>query len=69
MRASERYYRDAEQLMIVEGTSEIHRPLGSRALKGGILDWGYDVEAAGGLPHDERDRARRQERAQVVRGN
>jgi hypothetical protein len=57
--ATERYYRDAKQLMIVEGTSEIHRLIISRALADGLLDWGYDVEAAGGLPHDEADRARR----------
>ncbi len=58
--AAERYYRDARQLMIVEGTSEIHRLIISRALNEGLLDWGYDVEAAGGLPHDDRDRARRE---------
>lgn len=57
--AAERYYRDARQLMIVEGTSEIHRLIISRALNEGLLDWGYDVDAAGGLPHDDRDRARR----------
>lgn len=48
--AAERYYRDARQLMLVEGTSEIHRLIISRALDDGLLDWGYDVEAAGGLP-------------------
>lgn len=57
---AERYYRDARQLMIVEGTSEIHRLIISRALNEGLLDWGYDVEAAGGLPNDARDQARRQ---------
>ncbi len=48
--AAERYYRDARQLMIVEGTSEIHRLIIARALNDGLLDWGYDVAAAGGLP-------------------
>ena len=67
--AAERYYRDARQLMIVEGTSEIHRLIISRALNDGLLDWGYDVEAAGGLPHDDRDRARREAAiAEVRRG-
>lgn len=66
--AAERYYRDARQLMIVEGTSEIHRLIISRALNDGLLDWGYDVEAAGGLPHDDRDRARREEARQAARG-
>ena len=66
--APERYYRDARQLMIVEGTSEIHRLIISRALNDGLLDWGYDVEAAGGLPHGERDRARRQEAIAAARG-
>jgi alkylation response protein AidB-like acyl-CoA dehydrogenase len=65
--AAERYYRDARQLMIVEGTSEIHRLIISRALNDGLLDWGYDVEAAGGLPHDERDRARREAAVQTAR--
>ncbi|MDP9373445.1 MAG: acyl-CoA dehydrogenase family protein [Chloroflexota bacterium] len=58
--AAERYYRDAKQLMIVEGTSEIHRLIISRALADGLLDWGYDVEAAGGLPHSPADKARRE---------
>lgn len=49
--ATERYYRDAKQLTIVEGTSEIHRLIISRALNDGLLDWGYDVAAAGGLPN------------------
>lgn len=49
--ATERYYRDAKQLTIVEGTSEIHRLIVARALNDGLLDWGYDPEAAGGLPH------------------
>ena len=48
--ATERYYRDARQLMLVEGTSEIHRLIIARALDDGLLDWGYDVEAAGGVP-------------------
>jgi len=48
--ATERYYRDAKQLTIVEGTSEIHRLIIGRAMRDGLLDWGYDVEAAGGLP-------------------
>jgi len=59
---TERYYRDAKQLTIVEGTSEIHRLIIGRAMNDGLLDWGYDVEAAGGLPNDAADRARRQER-------
>jgi hypothetical protein len=53
--------------MIVEGTSEIHRLIISRALNEGLLDWGYDVEAAGGLPYDDRDRARREEAVQAAR--
>jgi len=65
--AAERYYRDARQLMIVEGTSEIHRLIISRALNDGLLDWGYDVEAAGGLPHDDRDRARREKAIAAAR--
>jgi alkylation response protein AidB-like acyl-CoA dehydrogenase len=47
---TERYYRDARQLMLVEGTSEIHRLIILRAMRDGLLSWGYDVEAAGGLP-------------------
>lgn len=35
--ATERYYRDARQLMLVEGTSEIHRMIIQRALKDGRL--------------------------------
>jgi alkylation response protein AidB-like acyl-CoA dehydrogenase len=66
--ATERYYRDAKQLTIVEGTSEVHRMIISRALEEGALDWGYDVEAAGGLPHGEQDRARRGQSA-VGAGN
>jgi alkylation response protein AidB-like acyl-CoA dehydrogenase len=65
--AAERYYRDARQLMIVEGTSEIHRLIISRALNEGLLDWGYDVAAAGGLPNDASDKARRQEALLVAR--
>jgi len=57
---TERYYRDAKQLTIVEGTSEIHRLIIGRAMNDGLLDWGYDVEATGGLPNDAADRARRQ---------
>ncbi|GAC1361054.1 MAG: acyl-CoA dehydrogenase family protein [Herpetosiphon sp.] len=37
--ATERYYRDARQLMLVEGTSEIHRLIIHRALKDGRLDY------------------------------
>lgn len=48
--ATERYYRDAKQLTLVEGTSEIHRLIVSRAMRDGLLDWGYDCDAAGGLP-------------------
>ncbi len=51
--ATERYYRDAKQLTIVEGTSEVHRMIIGRALGDGLLDWGYDVEAAGGLPGEQ----------------
>ena len=47
---TERYYRDARQLTLVEGTSEIHRLIILRAMRDGLVDWGYDVEAAGGLP-------------------
>ncbi|HEV2529383.1 MAG TPA: acyl-CoA dehydrogenase family protein [Thermomicrobiales bacterium] len=47
---TERYYRDARQLMLVEGTSEIHRLIILRAMRDGLLGWGYDVDAAGGLP-------------------
>lgn len=59
----ERHYRDAEQLTIVEGTSGIHRLIIVRALKDGLLDWGYDVAAAGPLPRGERDVTRRRETA------
>jgi alkylation response protein AidB-like acyl-CoA dehydrogenase len=51
---TERYYRDARQLMLVEGTSEIHRLIILRAMRDGLLGWGYDVDAAGGLPTGER---------------
>ncbi len=37
--ATERYYRDARQLMLVEGTSEIHRMIIQRALKDGRLNY------------------------------
>jgi alkylation response protein AidB-like acyl-CoA dehydrogenase len=37
--ATERYYRDARQLMLVEGTSEIHRLIIQRALKDGVLSY------------------------------
>lgn len=37
--ATERYYRDARQLMLVEGTSEIHRLIIHRALKDGRLQY------------------------------
>ncbi len=37
--ATERYYRDAKQLMLVEGTSEIHRLIIHRALKDGRLSY------------------------------
>ena len=47
---TERYYRDARQLMLVEGTSEIHRLIILRAMRDGLLDWGFDVDAIGGLP-------------------
>lgn len=57
--ATERYYRDAKQLTIVEGTSEVHRMIIARALNAGLLDWGYDVDAVGGLPHSPADQARR----------
>ncbi|WP_018085253.1 acyl-CoA dehydrogenase family protein [Desulfurispora thermophila] len=35
----ERYYRDARQLMIVEGTSQVHREIISRAIVEGTLHW------------------------------
>ncbi len=60
--ATERYYRDAKQLTIVEGTSEIHRLIIGRAMNDGLLDWSYDVEAAGGLPGSPAERARREAR-------
>lgn len=37
--ATERYYRDAKQLMLVEGTSQIHRLIIQRALKDGRLNY------------------------------
>jgi alkylation response protein AidB-like acyl-CoA dehydrogenase len=37
--ATERYYRDAKQLMLVEGTSQIHRLIIQRALKDGRLHY------------------------------
>jgi len=37
--ATERYYRDAKQLMLVEGTSEIHRLIIHRALVDGRLSY------------------------------
>lgn len=40
--ATERYYRDARQLMLVEGTSEIHRLIIHRALKDGRLSYGSE---------------------------
>ncbi len=67
--ATERYYRDAKQLTLVEGTSEVHRLIIARALNDGLLDWGYDVGAAGGLPHDEADKARRERLTLAARGN
>jgi alkylation response protein AidB-like acyl-CoA dehydrogenase len=65
--APERYYRDAKQLTIVEGTSEIHRLIISRALNDGLLDWGCDVQAFGGFPNDAADKVRRQERLNRAR--
>jgi alkylation response protein AidB-like acyl-CoA dehydrogenase len=65
--APERYYRDAKQLTIVEGTSEIHRLIISRALNEGLLDWGCDVASLGGFPNDAADKAHRQERLKRVR--
>lgn len=50
---TERYYRDARQLTLVEGTSEIHRLIILRAMRDGLLSWGYDVDAAGGLPTNQ----------------
>lgn len=37
--ATERYYRDAKQLMLVEGTSQIHRLIVQRALRDGRLNY------------------------------
>ena len=65
--APERYYRDAKQLTIVEGTSEIHRLIISRALNDGLLDWGCDTELFGGFPNDAADKAKRQDRLNKVR--
>jgi alkylation response protein AidB-like acyl-CoA dehydrogenase len=65
--APERYYRDAKQLTIVEGTSEIHRLIISRALNDGLLDWGCDTELFGGFPNDAADKARRQDRLNKAR--
>ena len=65
--APERYYRDAKQLTIVEGTSEIHRLIISRALNDGLLDWGCDAELFGGFPNDAADKARRQDRLNTAR--
>lgn len=45
--ASERYYRDARQLTLVEGTSEVHRIIISRALNDGLIDLGFDPTASG----------------------
>jgi alkylation response protein AidB-like acyl-CoA dehydrogenase len=67
--APERYYRDARQLTLVEGTSEIHRLIISRALRDGLLDWGCDVSALGDLPGDDADRQKRQERRLRSRQN
>jgi alkylation response protein AidB-like acyl-CoA dehydrogenase len=36
----ERYYRDAKQLQIVEGTSQIQRLIVARAIRDGHLDLG-----------------------------
>lgn len=60
--APERYYRDARQLTLVEGTSEIHRLIISRALNDGLLNWDCDPQASGGFPNDAEDISRRQER-------
>ena len=65
--AAERYYRDAKQLTLVEGTSEIHRLIISRALNDGLLNWDFDAEAMGGIPFDAADRARRQEQIEAAR--
>jgi alkylation response protein AidB-like acyl-CoA dehydrogenase len=48
----ERYYRDARQLTLVEGTSEIQRLIVARALRDGLLDFDVDVPAMGGFPND-----------------
>ncbi len=65
--APERYYRDAKQLTIVEGTSEIHRLIISRALNDGLLDWDCDAELFGGFPNDAADKAKRQDRLNKAR--
>lgn len=65
--APERYYRDAKQLTIVEGTSEIHRLIISRALNDGLLDWDCDAELFGGFPNDSADKAKRQDRLNKAR--
>ena len=48
--ATERYYRDARQLTLVEGTSEVHRIIISRALNDGLIDLGFDPAASGETP-------------------
>ncbi len=58
----ERFYRDAKQLTLVEGTSEIHRLIIGRALRDGLLDWEVDVDAMGILPHSPDDDALREAR-------
>jgi alkylation response protein AidB-like acyl-CoA dehydrogenase len=47
----ERYYRDARQLTLVEGTSEIQRLIVARALRDGLLDFDVDVPAMGDFPN------------------
>jgi alkylation response protein AidB-like acyl-CoA dehydrogenase len=37
--ATERYYRDAKQLMLVEGTSQIHRLIIHRAIKDNRINY------------------------------
>jgi alkylation response protein AidB-like acyl-CoA dehydrogenase len=47
----ERYFRDARQLTLVEGTSEVQRMIVARALRDGLLDFDVDVPAIGTFPN------------------
>jgi alkylation response protein AidB-like acyl-CoA dehydrogenase len=64
---TERHYRDAKQLTLVEGTSEIHRLIIARALNDGLLDWDVNLAAAGPLPRAGNDPAWRESAAALDR--